>query len=355
MVYGSVEVPDTSGSMGMRSILGEPGEMDETPMECEEDFDQKMEEYVVCAEVLRRSSRSTRAQGRMNDGTPAITDRHHNEENLEIRDVTGMGSVLFTKTLIQEDDIVCTYNGDCTGQVITNPVEAAQAGRSLYTLVVWDREKRHWIKVDVRDPVTGKSKTFGGNASDGINKDAVQSYWNATFLIDENDPTLIVIKATRPIQPGEMIVVWYGPVYWCNDRHTVELMLMAIKTYGINIHDPEGSLGPWMRSRKYHKLSRLLREIQWTPPPTALTLPVRPYTTMPVPGLSPTESLATRPSEGDVIRMACLTNEESDGESLIVSSTAMEYMTTAVGTSIDEASKYMAMLDSGANVNVAPV
>ena len=47
----------------------------------------------------------------------------------------------------------------------------------------------------------------------------------------------ILLRATRPIAVGEQIYAWYGPTYWCDDTHTLELMKMAVITYGINIKE----------------------------------------------------------------------------------------------------------------------
>ena len=125
------------------------------------------------------------------------TSRHHNEENLEIKELQGMGNVLHTKTFIAEEDIICTYNGDCKGHIVTDRHEAVWSSRSPCTLVV--KVEHHWVVCDVRDRLTGKSRSVGGKASDGINSLGKQTYWNARFEVDDNDPTLLVIKATRPI------------------------------------------------------------------------------------------------------------------------------------------------------------
>ena len=209
------------------------------------------------------------------------TDRHVNEENLYVKDINGMGKVLFTKKAISEGEIICTYNGDIEGKIVTDRQEAMRASRSTFTLVV--PVDRHWVVFDVRDRLTGKSKSMGGNAADAVNEEHKQTYWNSVFEVDESDPTLLVIKATRPLISDEMILPWYGPVFWCNDRHPDELIIRAIKTYGINIHDPTGENGPWNRLRKYWKLSRILRSEGWVAPVKVLKMPKQPYDLMPVP------------------------------------------------------------------------
>ena len=57
------------------------------------------------------------------------TDRHVNEENLYVKDINGMGKVLFTKKAISEGEIICTYNGDIEGKIVTDHQEAMRASR----------------------------------------------------------------------------------------------------------------------------------------------------------------------------------------------------------------------------------
>ena len=65
-------------------------------------------------------------------------DRHYNEENLEVRQVPGMGNVLITLVNLGEDQVVCTYNGDCKCTFIKNRTVAYQTNTSTYSLVLHD-------------------------------------------------------------------------------------------------------------------------------------------------------------------------------------------------------------------------
>jgi len=78
-----------------------------------------------------------------------------------------MGSVFFTTTTVEERAIICTYNGNCNGNIIRERVQAESVSRSLYTRVIPDGD--HFVMVDVRDRTTGKSKSVEGNAADAIN------------------------------------------------------------------------------------------------------------------------------------------------------------------------------------------
>ena len=49
------------------------------------------------------------------------------------------------------------------------------------------------------------------------------------------------MRPLRDIMKGEQIYAWYGPLYWCDQQHPVELMAKAIITYGINIETSSGA------------------------------------------------------------------------------------------------------------------
>ena len=100
------------------------------------------------------------------------------------------------------------------------------------------------MKVDVRNPHTGLSQSLGGNAADAINVAGNTSYWNARFEVDDIDPAILIIRSARPMTSGELIVPWYGPRIWCDDKHSIGILIMAIKTYGINFDNPTFEQGP---------------------------------------------------------------------------------------------------------------
>ena len=104
--------------------------------------------------TVNAARRSTRVSVPRVVAEPLI-DRHHNEANLEGKEVHGMGNVLFTKTAVTQHAIICTYNGDAKGTIITDKAKAERASRSPYTVVVPDGD--HWVRVDVRDRASGKS------------------------------------------------------------------------------------------------------------------------------------------------------------------------------------------------------
>jgi hypothetical protein len=193
MLWGSVKVPDTLGSLEEVEQLHAAS----APMEVDEDaptlknVDENGEEnYVVCAEV-RRSPRANITQP-AREAQP--TDRHIGEDRLYTSEVPEIGTALFTSEIIGDGETICTYNGDYKGKIIKSRKEAAQASRGAYTLVI--PYEKHWIKVDVRDKATGKSGSMGGNATDGINKTSNKSYWNAYFEPDPVDPTIVLIKTS---------------------------------------------------------------------------------------------------------------------------------------------------------------
>ena len=97
----------------------------------------------------RRSTRATRYQQFMGEGT---RDRHYNEENLEVRQIPGMGNALITLVDIRGDDVICTYNGDCLSTFIKDRKTAYKGNYNSYTLVIHDID--HWVIVEVRNPHT---------------------------------------------------------------------------------------------------------------------------------------------------------------------------------------------------------
>jgi hypothetical protein len=179
---------------------------------------------------------------------------------------------------------------------------------------------------------TGKSRSLGGNAPDGINAQGRKTYWNAQFEVDEDDETLVNIVAMRDIAAGELVVVWYGAEYWCDDRHKFSLKLMAIKTYNIDIFSDTSKDGDWRGLKHFKALRWRLWNDQWTAPEKSLKLPSRKWEVMPMP---PEVIVVVEPVE----------------EQLIISACNMDIQTRP--TSKDE--WYKAMCDMGANVNVGPV
>ena len=98
------------------------------------------------------------------------------------------------------------------------------------------------------------SQSLGGNAPDGINALGKKTYWNTWFEVDEGDETRVNIVSTRDIAAGEMVVVWYGAVYWCDDRHKFSLKVMVIKTYNFDIFAENSKDGYWLGLKHFKAL-----------------------------------------------------------------------------------------------------
>ena len=85
------------------------------------------------------------------------------------------------------------------------------------------------------------------------------------------------MRPLRDIAPGEQIFVWYGPHYWCDPQHPVELMAKAIITYGVDIDTSTGapgSQGAWRKlpGPTLHRLRALLQEKGYQVPSQPTTL-----------------------------------------------------------------------------------
>jgi hypothetical protein len=187
-----------------------------------------MEERSLANEdrkVSRRSSRSNRFAGQMGEGE--VTPWDFNADNLAIRQSTGMGWCLFTKEAIQSNATIAVY----TGKSISKKVAHSSRYKSQYVVEVGK------ACIDAWDTEEQLCMAYGGYANDAVNSEGRRDLWNAEFVIDENDPKekTILLRATRDLVPGEQIYVWYGPTYWCDDSHPVELLVMTVITYGINI------------------------------------------------------------------------------------------------------------------------
>ena len=248
IVLSPIQLPVNSSSMKLTELRESPAAnllCERLPQDGKQHLatiDRQEEEgMTVHAMALRRSTRATRYTQSMAEETMRPVD---DPERVGVQETEAMGRVLYTKVDITEAEVIVTYNGPVLGVIITDPSEVLRLRKQEYTVVVKIKPGR-WVKVDVRDVQTGKSQSFGGNASDGINAQGRKSYWNAQFEVDENDETLVNIVATRDIVAGELVIVWYGAEYWCNDVHQFRLKVMAIKTYNINILATAGKDGDW--------------------------------------------------------------------------------------------------------------
>ena len=287
-----------------------------------------IDEMKAQATALRRSTRGTRYQESMSEMVPRPVNE---SDRVGVRETVDMGNVLYTKVQIPAAQIIVTYNGPVKGVIITKPADVLRLRRQEYTVVVKIKAGR-WVKVDVRDLQTGKSRSLGGNASDGINAQGKKSYWNAQFEVDEDDETVVNIVSTRDLEPGEMVVVWYGAEYWCDDRHKFRLKVMAIKTYNINIFSRTGKDGDWRGLKHFNALRWRLWHDNWIAPATSLGMPSQQWEVMPMPP--------------EIIVL-----EEPADERLIISACNMDIQTRP--TQAEE--WYKAMVDMGANVNLGPV
>ena len=289
----------------------------------------------------RRSTRTTRYQQFMGEGT---RDRHYNEENLEVRQIPGMGNALITLVNIGDDEVICTYNGECRSTFIKDRKTAYKGNYNLYTLVIHDID--HWVRVDVRDPHTGLSRSVGGNAADAINVSGNTSYWNARFEVDDIDPAILIIRSTRPITEGELTVPWYGPAIWCNNQHSIGILIMAIKTYGINIDHPTPEQGPWRNLREFKRIKRILAAEGWVPPTLPTTQPSLPLTVMPIPTVDQA-GVANKSSRVSI-------PPASTSERFVISLCCMKAVMAKATRTEDREKMFRGMVDLGANIAMGP-
>ena len=106
--------------------------------------------------------------------------------------------------------------------------------------------------------------------------------WNAEFIIDDYGQK-IILRPLRDIAQGEQIFAWYGPQYWCDVRHPVELMAKAVITYGVDIDKSTGapgSQGAWRKlpANTLYKLRTLLKEKGYQAPAEPTTIHANPPT-----------------------------------------------------------------------------
>ena len=117
--------------------------------------------------------------------------------------------------------------------------------------------------------------------------------------------TWVKIVVTRDIAAGEMIVVWYGADYWCDDRHKFSLKVKAIKTYNIDIFSDSGKDGDWKGLKHFKALRWRLWNGQWTAPARSLRMSLSELEVMPMPA--------------EVVSVV-----EQEGEQLVISACNMD-------------------------------
>ena len=212
----------------------------------------------------RRSGREKRTRGYQPEQN---TDEHTNNEKLGVYAVEGMGYGLFAKQEFSiKDRIICVYHG----KKISRKKAYAKQNKSNYIVEVMNHYRLP-LCIDGWDETRGICFNKGGYANDAIGWEGEQGRWNAEFIVDDYDSSKIILRPLRDIAKGEQIYAWYGPQYWCNPQHPVELMAKAIITYGVNIETSTGapgSQGAWRKlpAAILYKLREILRQLGYTAP-----------------------------------------------------------------------------------------
>ena len=262
---------DLIGSEVGESIMEAQWEEEPTQMDTKDDGIEEMADIRIDRQETgkvgttaekKRSSRSTRCVHSMQEMT---TPWDVNKEKVEIKQIPGMGWCLFAKEGFNaQDRVLCAYQGYKT----TVRSARGRKCKSRYTVEL-EAGKNKILVVDAWDPVKNLCVAYGGYANDGINMIGRRDLWNAELEIDPYDDKMVILRPTRDILPGEQIYVWYGPEYWCSDDHPVELIAMAVMTYGIDIETSTwetGSHGNWRKLKKIKELRDILKEHKYIPP-----------------------------------------------------------------------------------------
>jgi len=205
--------------------------------------------------TLRRSERRNKFTGSMTEreGLPW----NHNADRLQIQSVSGMGWCLFAMDQFDKDEPIAVY----AGKTLKPEVARSAAYKSDYIVELGE------LFIDAWDARAKLCTAFAGYANDAINKHGRRDCWNAEFILDPDDDRRILLRATRPINKGEQIYAWYGPTYWCDDTHPLELMKLAVLTYGVNIKESTWETdGDWKSLAKYDELLLLLEAEGYVPP-----------------------------------------------------------------------------------------
>ena len=228
----------------------------------EEVMDEFVEEIQPESRPLRRSTRPRQnLQTMADDNTPA----NINHDRVIIKEVPGMGWGLFAKDGFKAGErVISAYNG----YRVKLRTATGRSYKSKY-VVELETTNKSILCVDAWDPVRELCIAYGAYGNDAINKEGRRDCWNAELAIDDYDDHLVIIRPTRDILPGEQIYIWYGPRYWCSDDHDVELMAMAVMTYGVNIETSnwaKGSHGHWRQLKKFKELRKLLQERNYIAP-----------------------------------------------------------------------------------------
>ena len=176
----------------------------------------------------RRSGREKRTRGYQPEQN---TNEYTNNDKLGVYAVKGMGYGLFAKQEFSiKDRIMCVYHG----KKISRKKAYAKQNKSNYIVEVMNHYKLP-LCIDGWDETRGICFNKGGYANDAIGWEGEQGRWNAEFIVDDYDSSKIILRPLRDIAKGEQIYAWYGPQYWCDPQHPVELMAKAIITYGVDI------------------------------------------------------------------------------------------------------------------------
>ena len=163
------------------------------------------------------------------------------------------GNGLYATTHIKEGDIIGIYENAKGGKRLTSSRIKDPSHSSEYAIEYEGLVRDAW------DPILRKPCCKVAQANDAC--DATKD--NATLGINPNFPMTLLMLASKDI-PGQQtsptpIYLPHGAIFWCDDRHPIQLHLAAIRRYNIDIHtSTEDTDGDWRALHNYEQLCILL-------------------------------------------------------------------------------------------------
>ena len=183
----------------------------------------------------------------MESNTPNLTNTAY-DRNLQVLPDTSLPNAGYGLKFINEVPagvIIGIYENATGGKRMTPAWIQNAANRSEYAV------QHEGLFRDAYDTATGKPccKVAYANDALDITKDNLELYIHNLF------PDRLVVRTTKKIAANSWGYMPYGGLFWCDDRHPLEVLVRAIRRYNIDIHESShDTYGKWNQLAAYNRL-----------------------------------------------------------------------------------------------------
>ena len=179
--------------------------------------------------------------------TPNLTNATY-DKNLQVLPDTSLpnaGLGLQFVNAVPSGTIIGIYENATGGKRMTSAWILSESNRSEYAV------QHEGLYRDAYDTATRKPccKVAYANDALDVTKDNLELYTHHLF------PDRLVVRTTKPIPAHAWGYMPYGGLFWCDDRHPIDILIQAIRRYEIDIHtSTQDTNGDWRKLTAYRTL-----------------------------------------------------------------------------------------------------